>query len=54
MINNDYEDFPIQLLEPRAPEIINLVSEEIKNRESFEFTKKDGMIIFSIFTLVDF
>ena len=46
MIDIEYENSSIQILEPLAPEIINLVSEEIKDRESFEFTKSAWMNIF--------
>ncbi|KAL1813925.1 hypothetical protein ACET3Z_023990 [Daucus carota] len=46
MIDIEYENSPIQILEPLAPEIINLVSEEIKDRESFEFTKSAWINIF--------
>ena len=35
-----------QILEPSAPEIINLVTEEIKDKESFECTKSAWMNIF--------
>uniref|UniRef100_A0A164XP17 Uncharacterized protein n=1 Tax=Daucus carota subsp. sativus TaxID=79200 RepID=A0A164XP17_DAUCS len=46
MIDIEYENSSIHILEPLAPEIINLVSEEIKDRESFEFTKSAWMNIF--------
>ena len=46
MIDIECENFSRQILEPPAFEIINLVSEEIKDRESFKFTKNDGMNIF--------
>ena len=46
MIDIEYENSPIQIVEPLAPEIINLVSEEIKDRESFEFTKSAWINIF--------
>ena len=38
--DNEYEDFSRQILEPLEPEIINLVFEEIKARESFEWLDK--------------
>ena len=47
MIDNKYENFLKQIVEPPEPEIINIVSEEIENRKFFEFTKSDWMNIFS-------
>ena len=41
MIDNKYENFPKQIVEPPEPEIINIVSEKIEKRKSFEFTKSD-------------
>ena len=47
MVDIEYENSSIQILEPPTPEIINLVSasEEIKDRESSKFTKSDGINI---------
>ena len=49
MIDIEYENSFIQILEPPTPEIINLVYvyEEIKDIESSKFTKSDGMYIFA-------
>ena len=46
MINSSYENSSIQIVEPPTPEIINLVFEEIQDRESSEFNESHGMDIF--------
>ena len=46
MINSKYENSSIQIIQPPTPEIINLVFEEIEDRESSEFNKSNGMDIF--------
>ena len=54
MIDIEYENFSKQILEPPVFEIINLVSEEMKDRESFKFTENDGMNIFPSLTELTF
>ena len=46
MIDIEYGNSSIQIFEPPTPEIINLVFEEIGDKESSEFNKSDGMDIF--------
>ena len=46
MINSEYESSAIEILEPPAPAIIDLLYEESEDIVSFEFTKNDKMDIF--------
>ena len=46
MIDIEYENSSIQVLEPPTPEIINLLFEKIEDRESSEFNKNDRIDIF--------
>ena len=53
-IDSEYENLSKQILEPPAPEIISLVSEEIEDRVSSEFTKSDEMDIFPSLPMMTF
>ena len=46
MIDSEYENSSIQMLESPLPEIISLVFEGIEDRVSSEFTESDEMDIF--------